>query len=77
MIGGRTYLEVGRPVVVLRQWGLKSRGESHGGPRNVLVRRESGEVVVVPFFRNLRRVQAGAEDPAPPKEGDGQSVLSP
>ena len=52
---GHTYLENGRPVVVLVQWGLKSRGETTGGPRNVLVRRESGELVVVPFFRNLRR----------------------
>lgn len=61
---GRTYLERGRPVVVLIRWG------PGGGPRNVLVRRESGEVVVRPF-RGLRRVQAGAEDPASLKEARG------
>lgn len=37
---GRTYLERGRPV---------------GGPRNVLIRRETGELVVRPF-RGLRRL---------------------
>jgi hypothetical protein len=45
---GRTYLERGRPVVVVIRWG------PGGGPRNVLVRRESGELVVRPF-RGLRR----------------------
>lgn len=45
---GRTYLERGRPVVVLVRWG---RG---GGPRNVLIRRENGEQVVRPF-RGLRK----------------------
>ena len=49
---GRTYLERGRPVVVLARWG---RG---GGPRNVLIRRATGELVVRPF-RGLRRL-AGA-----------------
>lgn len=53
MIVGRTYLERGRPVTVLIQWGLKSRGESHGGPRNVLIEREDGARVVRPF-RGLR-----------------------
>lgn len=53
MIVGRTYLEHGRPVTVLIQWGLKSRGESHGGPRNVLIAREDGSRVVRPF-RGLR-----------------------
>jgi acetyl esterase len=43
---GRTYVEHGRPVVVLARWS----GE---GPRNVLVRREDGSVVVRPF-RGLR-----------------------
>ena len=43
---GRTYLERGRPVVVLARW-------AGGGPRNVLVRREDGTVVVRPF-RGLR-----------------------
>jgi len=43
---GRTYVERGRPVVVLVRWNGK-------GPRNVLVRREDGNVVVRPF-RGLR-----------------------
>jgi acetyl esterase len=43
---GKTYLEQGRPVIVLVRW--------HGdGPRNVLVRRADGTVVVRPF-RGLR-----------------------
>ena len=45
---GRTYLERGRPVVVLIRWG------KGGGPRNVLIRREDGTQVVRPF-RGLRR----------------------
>lgn len=45
---GRTYLERGRPVVVLIRWG------PGGGPRNVLIRREDGTEVVRPF-RGLRR----------------------
>jgi acetyl esterase len=45
---GKTYLERGRPVVVLVRWG---RGR---GPRNVLVERETGERVVRPF-RGLRK----------------------
>jgi hypothetical protein len=44
---GRTYLERGRPVVVLIRWG------TGGGPRNVLIRREDGTEVVRPF-RGLR-----------------------
>ena len=45
---GRTYLERGRPVVVVAAW--------HGtrGPRNVLVRRQDGALVVRPL-RGLRR----------------------
>jgi len=43
---GRTYLERGRPVVVLARW-------NGDGPRNVLVRREDGVLVVRPF-RGLR-----------------------
>lgn len=39
---GRTYLERGRPVVVLLRWAGK-------GPRNVLIEREGGERVVRPF----------------------------
>jgi hypothetical protein len=55
---GRTYLERGRPVVVLIRWA------PGGGPRNVLIRREDGQLVVRPF-RGLRRPrdvpgQAGA-----------------
>lgn len=47
-IVGRTYLERGRPVVVLVQWG------PGGGPRNVLIERADGARVVRPF-RGLRR----------------------
>lgn len=43
---GRTYLERGLPVVVLARW-------NGAGPRNVLLRREDGAVVVRPF-RGLR-----------------------
>ncbi len=42
------YLERGQPVVVLTRWG------PGGSPRNVLIRRETGEFVVRPF-RGLRR----------------------
>ena len=45
---GRTYLERGRPVVVLIRW------RSGGHPRNVLIRREDGQLVVRPF-RGLRK----------------------
>lgn len=55
MITGRTYLEKGRPVVILTQWG------PGGGPRNVRIRREDGTVVVRPF-RGLRK-------PRPAQEG--------
>lgn len=48
MIEGRTYLERGVPVVVRIQWG------PGGGPRNVLIERPTGELVVRPF-RGLRR----------------------
>jgi acetyl esterase len=47
---GRTYLERGRPVVVLVRWGGR-------GPRNVLVQREDGSRVVRPF-RGLRLPKA-------------------
>lgn len=47
-IVGRTYLERGKPVTILIQWGKGS------GPRNVLIRREDGSVTVRPF-RGLRR----------------------
>jgi hypothetical protein len=45
---GRTYLERGRPVVVVARWS------AGGGPRNVLIRREDGTMTVRPF-RGLRR----------------------
>lgn len=45
---GRTYLERGRPVLVLIRLG------KGGGPRNVLIRREDGTQVVRPF-PGLRR----------------------
>ena len=44
---GRIYLERGRPVTVLARW-------AGTGPRNVLIRRETGQLVVRPF-RGLRR----------------------
>lgn len=47
-IVGNTYMERGRPVVVLIQWG------PGGGPRNVQIRREDGSTVVRPF-RGLRK----------------------
>jgi hypothetical protein len=47
MIVGRVYFERGSPVTVLVQW--KGRG-----PRNVLIERVDGELVVRPF-RGLRR----------------------
>ncbi len=55
-IVGNAYLEHGRRVVVEIQWG------AGGGPRNVLVRRADGELVVRPF-RGLRRIPDGAGAP--------------
>lgn len=55
---GRRYLDPGdrlnplnppAPVTVLVRWG------TGGGPRNVLVQRDDGSLVVVPFPRRLRR----------------------
>jgi acetyl esterase len=51
---GRTYLERRRPVVVLARW---AKDAPPGAPRNVLVRREDGTLVVRPF-RGLRRPEA-------------------
>ena len=45
---GRVYLERGSPVTVVCRWG------PGGGPRNVLIRRADGRLVVRPF-RGLRR----------------------
>jgi acetyl esterase len=53
-ITGRTYLERGRPVVVLIQW-------AGAGPRNVLIRRETGAQVVRPF-RGLRKPKPAVTD---------------
>jgi hypothetical protein len=50
---GRTYLERGRPVTVLARWRPGS-----GGPRNVLIRRGNGQLVVRPF-RGLRTPRDG------------------
>ena len=55
-IVGRRYLLHGRPVEVLVQWGLKSKGESHGGPRNVRIRfLDKGTETIRPFH-GLRRL---------------------
>jgi acetyl esterase len=51
-IVGRTYLERGQPVVVRCQW----RSGARGTPRNVLVERAGGTLVVRPF-RGLRRLK--------------------
>jgi acetyl esterase len=51
---GRTYLERGRPVVVIARWG------PGGGPRNVLIRRADGTLTVRPF-RGLRRRRPDAQ----------------
>jgi hypothetical protein len=45
---GRIYLERGRPVTLLVRWG------PGGGPRNVMILRGDGTIVVRPF-RGLRR----------------------
>ena len=60
-IVGRTYLERGKPVEVLVQWGPS------GGPRNVLIRRGDGSEVVRPF-RGLRRASASGEAAQDPPE---------
>jgi hypothetical protein len=46
---GRIYLERGEPVLVVARWG-------GAGPRNVLVHRGDGRLVVRPF-RGLRRAR--------------------
>jgi hypothetical protein len=68
---GRIYLEHRRPVVVLARWGRPEHtGDHHSvldcenplqrqAPRNVLVRREDGTLVVRPF-RGLRRPATAA-----------------
>jgi hypothetical protein len=59
---GRTYLERGRPVVVLIRWG------PGGGPRNVLILREDGRLVIRPF-RGLRRPKTTPDRPGQPRRG--------
>ncbi len=44
----RCYLERGQPVEIITWWGGR-------GPRNVLIRRADGQLVVRPF-RGLRRL---------------------
>jgi hypothetical protein len=62
---GCTYLERGRPVVVLCGWKngkgdqeldrrYRTEQRSRFGPRNVLIEREDGTKIVRPF-RGLRR----------------------
>lgn len=53
---GRTYLERGKPVTV-----LKRASWTAGGPRNVLIRRETGELVVR-GFRGLRKLESPCQD---------------
>jgi hypothetical protein len=55
---GKTYLEHGKPVVVLVRWG------KGGGPRNVLIQREHRTKVVRPFraLRNARKAR-GVKQP--------------
>ena len=53
---GRTYLERGRPVVVVARW------LGQGPPRNVLIRRDDGTLVVRPF-RGLRKVRVPGFEP--------------
>ncbi|HEX4517941.1 MAG TPA: hypothetical protein VH063_00030 [Gaiellaceae bacterium] len=50
-IVGKTYLERGEPVTVLIRW---RPGSPKGTPRNVLIRRADGTLVVRPF-RGLRK----------------------
>jgi acetyl esterase len=54
---GRTYLERGGRVRIVAQW-RRGPGEKSKGPRNVLIRRTDGTLVVRPF-RGLRKA---AED---------------
>lgn len=56
---GRTYLERGQPVTLLIRWG------PGGGPRNVLIRRADGTLIVRPF-RGLRRRGPHTDAPSAP-----------
>jgi acetyl esterase len=53
-IVNRTYLERGKPVLVLIQWRT---GHGPTGPRNVKIRRTDGTEVIRPF-RGLRTAAA-------------------
>lgn len=82
-IEGRTYLERGKPVIVMRQWRARTApeftqrdgwqfvlgdlGKKRSGPRNVLIMREDGEMVIRPF-RGLRRY----DGPVTVKRADDQ-----
>ncbi len=52
---GRIYLERGEPVTILIRW------RNGGGPRNVLIRRQDGTLVVRPF-RGLRKLAEPGAD---------------
>lgn len=55
VVAGDTYLERGRPVVVVvRARPAPAPPGRRSAPRNVLIRRECGTLVVRPF-RGLRR----------------------
>lgn len=54
---GRVYLERGQPVTLIVRWG------PGGGPRNVMIRRADGTLIVRPF-RGLRRLPAADTTPA-------------
>lgn len=65
MVTGKTYLEHGKPVVVLAQWSrsLPDDGfvqwwfrEPRNAPRNVLIERAGGTRAVRPFS-GLRKVR--------------------
>lgn len=53
---GRVYLEHGKPVTVLARW---RSGAPRGAPRNVLIERQDGSLVVRPF-RGLRKPKGTA-----------------
>ena len=61
-ITGRTYLERGKPVVIVTQWSGK-------GPRNIAIRRQDGSVVVRPF-RGLRKLVVTAQIELPDQEAE-------
>lgn len=70
MITGSTYLERGEPVTVVAAWNGKKPEPGllplvttrPDGPRNVMLRRADGVLVVRPF-RGLRRPAAGTSAP--------------